>query len=109
MMRFLAIAAILTLIGAVAYLNRRVATPEEFEFGKRFNREAVLMKTCGFDPSTGSGAPMKVYRFEDALWFDDRSRWRRIDAKVENVCDLLDIDTAHRPPPKETPPAKSIG
>jgi len=76
-------------------------TPEQVEFQKKFDREAVLVKTCGWDPTVASGAPLKVYRFEQDLWFSDRGAWRRVDGKVDNVCDLLDIDAAHRPPAAE--------
>ena len=39
---------------------------------------------------------MRVYRFQDKLWFlEYKRRWGQIDAKPDNVCDLLDIDAAH--------------
>jgi hypothetical protein len=89
----------------IAYFNRHVPSVEELDFEKKFDREAVLVKTCGLDPGIESAAPLKVYRFENELWFRDHRRWRRVDGKVDNVCDLLDIDTAHRPTPPEPPVA----
>ena len=71
--------------------------PEQVEFNKKFDRDAVLVKTCGEDPAIAGGSLMRVYRFQNKLWFLElKSRWREIDAKPENVCDLLDIDAAHR-------------
>jgi hypothetical protein len=96
----LVVVAAVIAFGTLAYLNRRLPTPEELEFDKKFDREAVLVKTCGDDPGVASGGPMRVFRFEDKLWYREaNSLWRQIDGKVENVCDLLDIDVAHRPPP----------
>jgi hypothetical protein len=99
----LVVVAAVIAFGTLAYLNRRIPTPEELEFDKKFDREAVLVKTCGTDPGVASGIPLKVYRFENELWFDDRRRWRRVDGKLENVCDLLDIDQGHRAPTEPTP------
>jgi hypothetical protein len=90
-------------IGLFAYFNRHVPSAEELDFEKKFDREAVLVKTCGWDPGIESGAPLKVYRFENELWFSDHRRWRRVDGKVDNVCDLLDIDAAHRESTSERP------
>ena len=101
-MLLMAVAAVIA-VGTFAYLNRRFPTSEELEFNKKFNREAVLVKTCGSDPGVASGIPLKVYRFEDELWFNDRDTWRRIDGKPENVCDLLDIDQGHRAATEPTP------
>ena len=52
--------------------------PEQVAFEKRFRREAVLVKT------------LKIYRFEQELWFKDRGVLRRVDATPDNVCDVLD-------------------
>src|SRR5882672_9847341 len=84
-------------------------TPEQVEFQKRFDREAVLVRTCGTDPGIASAVPLKVYRFEQQLWFNELGVWRRVDGKVDNVCDLLDIDSGHKPPPPILPPGWSIG
>jgi hypothetical protein len=55
------------------------------------------VKTCRDDPTIASGSPMRVYRFQDKLWFlENKRRWRQIDAKPDNVCDLLDLDATHR-------------
>jgi hypothetical protein len=71
--------------------------PEQVEFDKKFDRDAVLVKTCRDDPTIAGGSPMRVYRFQDKLWFlEYKRRWRQIDAKPDNVCDLLDIDVAHQ-------------
>jgi hypothetical protein len=90
-------------IGLIAYFGRHVPDAEELEFQKKFDREAVLVKTCAPDPSVASGVALKVYRLENELWFDDRGRWRRVDGKADNVCDLLDIDSAHRERTSELP------
>jgi hypothetical protein len=56
-----------------------------------FAHEAVLVKTCGVDQGI-STVPLKVYRFNDQLWFKDNSIWWKIDAGIDQVCDVLDID-----------------
>jgi len=66
---------------------------DEAAFDKEFQRDAVFVKECGFNPTLASGPTLKVYRFREAIWFDDRGHWRKIDGKPENVCDLL------KPPP----------
>jgi hypothetical protein len=47
------------------------------------------VKTCPPDPAVASDPPLKMYRLENELWFDDRGKWRRVDGKVESVCDVL--------------------
>jgi hypothetical protein len=90
------------------YFNRYEPTPEEIEFEKKFNREAVLVKTCGTDPGVASTEPLKVFRFEEKLWYrEDGRRWRQVDGKPDNVCDLLDIAKGHEPPPPVLPPGRS--
>jgi hypothetical protein len=64
--------------------------PEQVEFQKKFDHEAILVKTCRPDPSIESGPSLKVYRFQEQLWFNDRGIMRRVDAKVDDVCELLD-------------------
>jgi hypothetical protein len=96
----------------LAGCKERELTPEEAAFQQKFDREAVLVKTCGFEPGVATAVPIKVYRFENELWFYERggpviwsgSRLRRIDGKVETVCDLLDVDAAHREPPDRQAP-----
>ena len=95
-------------IGLIAYFGRHVPNAEELEFLKRFDRDAVLVKTCGLDPGVASAIPLKVYRFENELGFDERGKWRRVEGKADNVCDLLDIDTAHRPPPEPSVPLDPV-
>ena len=61
------------------------------------------------EPGVAVPVPIKVYRFENELWFYERGgpvvwsgrRLIRIGGKVDTVCDLLDIDAAHRPPPDQ--------
>ena len=96
MVRFLLSAAILLGFGLLIYFGRYVPSPEEEAFDKKFDQESVLLKTCGTDPGVASGAPMRVYRYENKLWYRDVHRWRQVDASPENVCDLLDIDKGHR-------------
>ena len=95
------------MIGFVRYVTMRVPTPEEAEFDKRFDRDAMLVKTCGGDPGLAVNAPLKVYRFEEKLWFRDIDRWRQVEGKPENVCDLLDIAHSHEPKPGPLPPGWS--
>jgi hypothetical protein len=71
--------------------------PEQVEFEKKFDRDAVLVKTCRNDPTIESGPPMRVYRFQDKLWFSEyKRRWRQIDANPDNVCDVVEMKAAHR-------------
>jgi hypothetical protein len=135
MKSFLIAVGFFLVLGLIAYFNRHVPDAEELAFETRFDREAILVKTCAPDPGLASGGPLKVYRFQNELWFKDVWKWRRVDGKVDNVCDLLDIDAAHKgsadlpsptgtvshildffrkpeatpTPPKEIPPAKPNG
>jgi hypothetical protein len=66
--------------------------PEQVEFEKRFARDAVLVKVCPPDPTLASGpgsAARQVYRFQNELWTYDHGDLRRVDAKPENVCEIL--------------------
>jgi hypothetical protein len=66
--------------------------PKQVEFEKEFSREAVLVRTCPGDPTLASGptaAAIKVYRFQQELWFDDRGTLRRVEATFENVCSIV--------------------
>jgi hypothetical protein len=76
----------------VALVGCSKPDPEEIEFRKKFAREAVLVKTCRPDPGIESGVPLKIYRFQQEFWFDDRGNLRRVDGTLENVCDLLDTE-----------------
>ncbi len=88
--------AFLIIIASSLLLGCSKPTPEQAEFQKRFDRDAVLAKTCGGDSGIASAVPLKVYRFEKELWFSDRGTWRRVEGQHDNVCDLLDVDPAHR-------------
>jgi hypothetical protein len=103
MKSFLIVVGLFLVLGLIAYFNRHVPDAEELAFEKRFDREAILVKTCASDPGIASGVPLKVYRFENELWFKDIWKWRRVDGKADNVCDLLDIDAAHRPRSADLP------
>ncbi len=105
---FLTVLAVLG-FGLLVYFGRYVPDAEQVTFDKKFDREAIFMKTCGSDPSIASGAPLKVYRFEDKLWFEDIHRWRQVEGNIENVCDLLDIAKGHEPPPPVLRPGWSPG
>ena len=63
----------------------------ELQFEKKFDQEAILVKTCGVDWGI-STVPLKIYRFEDQLWFKDNFVWRRVAAGTAQVSDVLDID-----------------
>jgi hypothetical protein len=93
MKSFLIAVGIFLAIGLLAYFTRYVPDSEQLEFEKKFDRDAVLVKTCRPDPTIESGVAMKVYRFEEKLWFRERkTRWKQVDGKPENVCDLLDVE-----------------
>jgi hypothetical protein len=101
--------AFFVLLGVVRYLTRYVPSPEEEEFNKKFDREAVLVKTCGIPPGIATAVPIQVFRFDGKLWYDDFHRWRQIDATPENVCDRLDIEKGHEPKPGPLPPGWTSG
>jgi hypothetical protein len=101
--------AFFVLIGVIRYFTRYIPSPEEVEFDKKFDQTAVLVKTCGPEPGIAVAIPIKVYRFEEKLWYRDDHRWRQIDAKPENVCNLLDIEKGHEPKPGPLPPGWSPG
>jgi hypothetical protein len=64
----------------------------QVEFEKNFLRDAILVKTCPGDPRYASGASAvatKVYRFEQALWYEDATGYRKVDATPERVCDAF--------------------
>lgn len=66
--------------------------PQQVEFEKKFEREAVLVKTCAGDPRYASGptaAAQRVYRFEKELWCLDRNRYRKVEATPDTVCEVL--------------------
>jgi len=86
-------------LGSFAYINRHIPDAEEAAFNARFDREAVLVKTCGLDPGIAAATPLKVYRLEGKLWYRDFRRWRQVDGDLGNVCDLLDIDKGHETKP----------
>ena len=53
--------------------------PEQVEFDKKFDRDAVLVKICRDDPTIAGGSRMRVYRFQDKLWFlEYKRRWRQL-------------------------------
>jgi hypothetical protein len=84
-------------VAAIVLAGCEKPDPEQTEFDKKFDRDAVLVKTCGADPAIAGGSLMRVYRFQDKIWFLElKRRWRQIDAKPDNVCDLLDIEAVHR-------------
>jgi hypothetical protein len=109
MARLIGLIAIFGVFGLLIYFNRHIPTPEEDDFNKKFEREAVLVKTCGLEPGVASASPMKVYRYQEKLWYRDRHRWRQVDAKPENVCDLLDIEKGHESKPSALPPGWTRG
>jgi hypothetical protein len=66
--------------------------PQQVEFEKKFEREAVLVKTCAGDPRYASGptaAAQRVYRFEKELWYLDIKRYRKMEAAPEAICEAL--------------------
>lgn len=85
----------LILASAVLLQSCQKTDPDEEKLRQAFDRDAVLVKTCRPDPGIASAIPLKVYRFQNGLWFEDRRRLRRVDGNVENVCDLLDVEQKH--------------
>jgi hypothetical protein len=65
--------------------------PADGEFEKKFTHEAMLVKTCGVDEEI-SKVPLRVYRYDGKLWFKENSKWWQIDAGIDKVCDVLDVD-----------------
>jgi hypothetical protein len=66
--------------------------PKKVEFEKKFDQEAVLVKTCPGDPRWASGpssSAQQVFRFEKELWYTDVGGHRKVEATVETVCDVL--------------------
>jgi hypothetical protein len=49
------------------------------------------VKTCALDRGS-SIAPIKVYRFKDQLWFKDNQVCSQVEAGVDRIFDVLDID-----------------
>jgi hypothetical protein len=84
------LAVVVGLSGCNEEKNRK--DPQQVEFEKKFEREAVLVKTCPGDPRFASGptaAAQRVYRFEKDLWFVDVNGPRKVEATPETVCNLL--------------------
>ena len=81
----------LAIIGLSSCGDGHVSDVSELQFEKKFDQEAILVKTCGVDWGI-STVPLKIYRFEDQLWFKDNFVWRRVAAGTDQVCDVLDID-----------------
>ena len=78
---------------ALSLSPRREASPRRgFYFCRctQHHKSSVLVKICRVDLGI-STVPLKVYRFEDERWFKDNQR-RRVDAKIDQVCNVLDID-----------------
>jgi hypothetical protein len=84
---------ICVVIGALVIAGcGREKDPDQAAFEKRFEREAILAKTCSPDPGFVSGptaSSTKVYRFRKELLFYDGGVLRRVDAQPENACDIL--------------------
>lgn len=79
-------------IGAAGSQETKSLTLREVEFRKKFDSEAILVRTCPGDPRYATGptaAAQRVYRFEKELWYLDVTRYRKIEATPENVCDIL--------------------
>jgi hypothetical protein len=68
--------------------------PQQVEFEKKFDHDAVLVRTCPADPRYASGptaAAQRVYRYERELWFVDVGGPRKLEATPETACDVLVI------------------
>ena len=66
--------------------------PQQVEFEKRFEQDAILVKTCPGDPRFATGRTaitQRVYRFEKELWYTDVESYRRVEGTPETVCNLL--------------------
>jgi hypothetical protein len=66
--------------------------PQQAEFEKKFDREAVLVRTCPGDPAYASGPTsnsQRVYRFEKELWVTTVKGYQRVDGAPDTVCELL--------------------
>jgi hypothetical protein len=83
---------ILAMVLGLASCNEKPKDPQQVEFEKKFEREAVLVKTCPGDPRYASGptaVAQRVYRFEKELWYQDVTGYRKVEATPEAVCDAL--------------------
>jgi hypothetical protein len=88
---------LLTILAVVLGLSgceKQPKDPQQVEFEKKFEREAVLVKTCPGDPRLASGptaSAQRVYRFEKELWYQDVNRYRKVEATPEAVCSVLEL------------------
>jgi hypothetical protein len=88
---------VVTILVVVLGLNGHSAEaqqkdPQQVEFEKKFQREAVLVKTCPGDPRYASGptaVAQRVYRFQKELWYQDVNGYRKVEATPETVCSVL--------------------
>ena len=73
---------------------------ETAEMQKAFDREGVLVKTCAPQSTGAAGGPVSVYRFRNELWFRDGPNrlLRRVEATLENVCEVLQAPRSTGPP-----------
>ena len=83
-------------VGLVVASCNQPDDPQRAAFEARFDREAVLVKTCPRDPRVASGPvaiAQRVYHFEDKLWYLDGNNYhRQVDASEETVCSALTIE-----------------
>ena len=91
MLRVLAIlAVVLGLSGHRAEAQQK--TRSKSNLRKKFQREAVLVKTCPGDPRYASGptaAAQRVYRYQKELWYQDVNGYRKVEATPDTVCSAL--------------------
>ena len=86
------LAPVLIAVIVLSGCKEKERDPQQVEFEKKFEREAVLVRTCPGDPRFASGpiaAAIRVYRFQKELWYQDVDGFRRVDATPENVCAIL--------------------
>jgi hypothetical protein len=90
----LRLVTILVVVIGLGGCNREPKDPQQVEFEKKFEREAVLVKTCAGAPGYASGptaAAQRVYRYEKELWYLDVNRYRKVEATPEAVCSVLQL------------------
>ncbi|MET4603430.1 hypothetical protein ABIB90_002908 [Bradyrhizobium sp. JR4.1] len=85
---------------ALAGCKEQVKDPQQVEFERKFEREAVLVRTCPGDPRYASGptaAAQRVYRFEKELWFIDIDGPRKLETNPEAACSTLTLPPDPKP------------
>jgi len=92
---FIALTMIITAIGLFKSLpSRTEKPPQQSAFEKRFEQEALLVKTCPGDPRYASGPTaitVRIFELDKKLWYEDVDGYHTVAASPETVCDILGV------------------